>query len=99
MGNRLVHQLFNGGCLAAIGLDEDGIPTLFADTVCYGFALLRTAGGADDLHALGAVALGNRTANTTACTGNDDDFFLNAAEIHHFAVLLKYMFLYRITNQ
>lgn len=48
VGNRLVHQILNGGCLAAIGLDKDGIPTLFTDTVCNGFTLFHTAGGADD---------------------------------------------------
>ena len=89
VGNRLVHQLFNGGRLAAIGLDKGGIPTLFTDTVCNGFALFHTAGSADNLHALGAIALGNRTANTAACTGDDDDFSLNAAKIHHFVSLLK----------
>ena len=82
VSNRLVHQFFNGGGLAAISLDKERIAALFPDVVYHGFALLRAAGGADNFHAVRAVALGNRAADTTAGPGDDDDFSLYAAKIH-----------------
>ena len=60
-------------------------PALMADDIeksTQELSLLRAAGGADNFHAVRAVALGNRAADTTAGPGDDDDFSLYAAKIH-----------------
>ena len=84
MGNRLVHQFLDGGSLAAIGLDKDGIAALGADAVCHSLPLLCTAGGTDHLHAVFAEALGNGAADAAACAGDDCYLAFDTVEIHHF---------------
>ena len=82
--HRLVHQLFDGGSLAAIGLDKDGVAALGADAVCHSLPLLGTAGCTDYLHAVFAEALGNGAADAAACAGDDSNFISDIVEIHHF---------------
>ena len=82
--HRLVHQLFDGGSLAAIGLEKNGIAALGADAVCHSLPLLGTAGCTNHLHPIFAEALGNGAADAAACAGDDCYLTFDTVEIHHF---------------
>lgn len=68
--------------IAAIRLQKNGITAISDNFIHHSLTLIRTSGGANNLHTIFRKDLCGCPADAPGCPGNDGHFSLNTAEIH-----------------